>query len=314
MPGSSALPVPPPCRSFPEPGAPRRPDRRARRADFLDTTPSGFPAITSRPPAGRLSSPLPPDRRTTKRCLIYAHRDVNGFVDPYVIHALRSYRPAVDRIVFVSTHYRLRSREPEAVAAGIIVRGNVGFDFQSWREGLELVDVDAFVRAGLDGTLPGRGRGGRRVLRRSAGRQTGGGRATGQRRPLAPAARAFTSLPPRGVAWPEQSDAPALEADARMRRTVREGRSLLAQPRRPPPQPRVRLARKPHRLPHRPDSQASTSPTPSASSSSAPRCCGREGCCGWRFPTSGSASTTSGRSARRANGSRPSSRTARGRR
>lgn len=80
----------------------------------------------------------------TKRCLLYAHWDVHGFVDPYVIHALRQYRPAVDRIVFVSTHYRLRSRELEEVADGIIVRGNVGFDFQSWREGLDVVDVDAF--------------------------------------------------------------------------------------------------------------------------------------------------------------------------
>lgn len=80
----------------------------------------------------------------TKRCLIYAHWDVHGFVDPYVIHALRQYRPAVERIVFVSTNYRLRNRELEAVADDILVRDNVGFDFLSWREGLELVGADAF--------------------------------------------------------------------------------------------------------------------------------------------------------------------------
>lgn len=80
----------------------------------------------------------------TKRCLIYAHWDVHGFVDPYVIHALRQYRPAVERIVFVSTNYRLRNRELEVVADDILVRDNVGFDFLSWREGLDLVGVDAF--------------------------------------------------------------------------------------------------------------------------------------------------------------------------
>lgn len=85
-----------------------------------------------------------PQRAVKKRCLIYAHWDINGFVDPFVIHALRQYRPAVDRIVFVTTNYRLRSRQLEAVADDILVRENIGFDFMSWREGLQTLTPHAF--------------------------------------------------------------------------------------------------------------------------------------------------------------------------
>jgi len=80
----------------------------------------------------------------TRRCLIYAHWDVNGLVDPYVIHALREYRRAVDRLVFVSTNYQVRNPDLNTVADNVIVRDNVGFDFLSWRAGLELVGFDAF--------------------------------------------------------------------------------------------------------------------------------------------------------------------------
>ena len=88
--------------------------------------------------------PLARQTCMTTRCLIYAHWDLNGFVDPYVIHALRQYRPTVQRIVFVSTHYQLRNRELDAVADDVIVRENIGFDFQSWKEGLEKVGLDTF--------------------------------------------------------------------------------------------------------------------------------------------------------------------------
>lgn len=80
----------------------------------------------------------------TKRCLIYAHWDRDGVVDPYVIHSLRQYRSAVDRIVFVSTNYQIRSREIEGVADDVIVRENKGYDFQSWREGLDSLGSTTF--------------------------------------------------------------------------------------------------------------------------------------------------------------------------
>jgi len=78
------------------------------------------------------------------RCLIYAHWDINGFVDPYVIHALQQYRLSVERIVFVTTNYQLRSADLEAVADEVVVRENTGFDFESWRRGLEAVGADTF--------------------------------------------------------------------------------------------------------------------------------------------------------------------------
>lgn len=75
------------------------------------------------------------------RCLIYAHWDVNGFVDPYVLHALREYRSVAGRIIFVTTHYQRPCRELAELADAVIVRDNSGYDFMSWRAGLETIDV-----------------------------------------------------------------------------------------------------------------------------------------------------------------------------
>jgi lipopolysaccharide biosynthesis protein len=78
------------------------------------------------------------------RALIYAHWDRDGVVDPYVLHALREYRAAVDRLVFVSTHCTHVPPELESLADEVIVRENTGFDFASWREGLGRLDQAAY--------------------------------------------------------------------------------------------------------------------------------------------------------------------------
>jgi lipopolysaccharide biosynthesis protein len=78
------------------------------------------------------------------RCLIYAHWDRDGIIDPHVIHALRGYRSAVERIVFVSTHYTERSPELENLADRVICRENLGFDFGSWQAGLESLEAATF--------------------------------------------------------------------------------------------------------------------------------------------------------------------------
>jgi len=80
----------------------------------------------------------------SSRALVYAHWDRDGIVDPYVIHALRAYRPVVDRIVFVSTHCTSVSQAISSLVDEIIVRANEGFDFASWREGLLRLDVPAY--------------------------------------------------------------------------------------------------------------------------------------------------------------------------
>jgi lipopolysaccharide biosynthesis protein len=79
------------------------------------------------------------------RCLIYAHWDVNGFVDPYVLHALREYRSVAGRIIFVTTHYQRPCRELAELADAVIVRDNSGYDFMSWRAGLETIDVAEYA-------------------------------------------------------------------------------------------------------------------------------------------------------------------------
>jgi rhamnosyltransferase len=78
------------------------------------------------------------------RCLIYAHWDRDGIIDPHVIHALREYRPAVERIVFVSTHYTERNPELENLVDRVICRENLGFDFGSWQAGLESLETAEF--------------------------------------------------------------------------------------------------------------------------------------------------------------------------
>jgi lipopolysaccharide biosynthesis protein len=81
--------------------------------------------------------PTTPDNR----CLIYAHWDINGFVDPYVLHALREYRSLAGRIIFVTTHYQRPCTALDDLADTVIVRDNSGYDFMSWRTGLETIDV-----------------------------------------------------------------------------------------------------------------------------------------------------------------------------
>lgn len=76
-----------------------------------------------------------------RRCLIYAHWDINGFVDPFVLHALREYRALAGRVIFVTTHYQRPCRQLAELVDAVIVRDNSGFDFMSWRTGLETVDV-----------------------------------------------------------------------------------------------------------------------------------------------------------------------------
>lgn len=78
------------------------------------------------------------------RCLIYAHWDVNGIVDAYVLHSLRAYRSAFEVIVFVSTNYQVPSPELEALVDRIIVRDNQGFDFGSWQTALGAIDTSRF--------------------------------------------------------------------------------------------------------------------------------------------------------------------------
>ena len=91
--------------------------------------------------AARRSGPVAAAR---PRALVYAHWDCDGVVDDYVIHALRQYRPTVERIVFVSTNHRVACPALDGVADVVVRRENLGFDFSSWQAGLRRLDVPAY--------------------------------------------------------------------------------------------------------------------------------------------------------------------------
>ena len=79
------------------------------------------------------------------RALVYAHHDHDGVFDPHVVTALRSYRPFMDQIVVVSTSARELPASLPSVVDRLIPRDNVGYDFCSWRAGLEaLGPLDRF--------------------------------------------------------------------------------------------------------------------------------------------------------------------------
>lgn len=71
------------------------------------------------------------------RTVVLAHFDPDGTVDDYVIDALRLYRQVSSRLVMVSAS----TREPPATVRRLvdtfIARDNKGYDFCSWREGIE---------------------------------------------------------------------------------------------------------------------------------------------------------------------------------
>lgn len=82
---------------------------------------------------------------------VYAHFDPGGRIGPHVLRALPRIAAAVDRLVIVST---AELEPPErAVLAGfgeLVVRENVGYDFYSWKTGLDLLgDLSGYARVVL---------------------------------------------------------------------------------------------------------------------------------------------------------------------
>lgn len=71
------------------------------------------------------------------RGLVYAHHDPDGVFDPHVVAALRRYRPLMDHVTVVSTAARQLPDEARPFVDRFIARDNVGYDFCSWRAGLE---------------------------------------------------------------------------------------------------------------------------------------------------------------------------------
>lgn len=71
------------------------------------------------------------------RALVYAHHDRDGVFDPHVVAALRRYRPLMDHVTVVSTAARQLPVEMSPFVDRFLARDNIGYDFSSWRVGLE---------------------------------------------------------------------------------------------------------------------------------------------------------------------------------
>ena len=72
-----------------------------------------------------------------RRGLVLAHHDPAGIVDPHVVHALGHYRRHADHVTLVSTAARRLPPAAADLVDAFIPRENVGYDFCSWRAGLD---------------------------------------------------------------------------------------------------------------------------------------------------------------------------------
>jgi rhamnosyltransferase len=81
---------------------------------------------------------------------VFAHFDKDDLVDDYVVHYLRALDEAGCETVFVSTAEGLDESEIQKIlpyCTKFIVKQNIGYDFASWRTGLEAVgDLTGYER------------------------------------------------------------------------------------------------------------------------------------------------------------------------
>ena len=82
-------------------------------------------------------SAIPQQPVPHRRAIVLAHYDRDGLVDAHVRQALHAYRSICSRLVLVSTSLRRLPREVEGVVDDFVARSNEGYDFGSWRAGLE---------------------------------------------------------------------------------------------------------------------------------------------------------------------------------
>ena len=79
-----------------------------------------------------------------RRVCVFAHWDGAGDVRPHVLHHVRALAEAGVSVVFVTNAGFLRPNAFEAlmsICAAVVIRGNVGYDFGAWREGLALLGL-----------------------------------------------------------------------------------------------------------------------------------------------------------------------------
>src|SRR5690606_33659751 len=79
--------------------------------------------------------------------------DEHGIVDEYMIHLLKSFKPFLERLVFVSNGPLSRDSEPvvSKVVDDLIIRENEGFDVWAYKDALDFIGFDEL--AGFDELL-----------------------------------------------------------------------------------------------------------------------------------------------------------------
>jgi len=81
-----------------------------------------------------------------KRAAVLVHYDRNDMVDPYVYTYLKALKPCTSHLVFVSTA-KLDMKQLEdlkLICEKVIVRENIGYDFMSYKIGLESFDYTSY--------------------------------------------------------------------------------------------------------------------------------------------------------------------------
>jgi lipopolysaccharide biosynthesis protein len=71
------------------------------------------------------------------RAILLAHYDRDGIIDPYVIAAAREYRRFADTLVLISVSTKTLPQDLSGIVDAFIPRENAGYDFGSWRAGLQ---------------------------------------------------------------------------------------------------------------------------------------------------------------------------------
>lgn len=84
-----------------------------------------------------------------KRAFLLAHFDRDGIIDPYVVAAAREYRRFADTLILISVSATTLPNDLVDIVDTFIPRENSGYDFGSWRAGLQALpdpfDFDEIV-------------------------------------------------------------------------------------------------------------------------------------------------------------------------
>jgi lipopolysaccharide biosynthesis protein len=72
-----------------------------------------------------------------KRAILFAHYDRDGIIDPYVVAAAREYGRVADTLVLISVSTQTLPPDLSDTVDIFVPRKNIGYDFGSWRAGLQ---------------------------------------------------------------------------------------------------------------------------------------------------------------------------------